>query len=461
MKKGVFTKESHIDAPVDEVFKWHARPGAINRLSPPWDPLTVIKSSQGIEKGAQVILKMKAGPVSFNWSALHTEYQKNRCFRDEQIKGPFSKWVHTHIFDSDGSHGCILKDRIEYKLPLDPVSTGLFDPFIKKKLERIFAYRHTITAKDISLHLSRQDKHPLTILISGASGLIGSSLIPFLTTGGHRVVQLVRKYPLTNNEDVFWDPSSGILDPGDLGKIDAVVHLSGENIGQGIWTQEKKKRIIESRVNGTHLISKTIAGLKDPPDVLICASAIGYYGNRGNQLLIEEDGPGDDFISDVCVKWEKAAEPAQQKGIRTVFMRIGVVLAPQGGALAKLMLPFKAGLGGKIGAGGQYMSWVSIDDVTGAIYHAFYNKDIRGPVNVVAPFPVTNLEFTKTLGKLFKRPTVFSVPSQAIKLAFGEMGKEILLSSTNVKPQKLIDAGYTFRYPDLEKVLSQTLGLDL
>ncbi len=459
MEKGIYIKKAHIQAPVEEVFRWHERPGAINRLSPPWDPLVVIRSTGGIEKGARVALKMKAGPVAYNWSALHTDYQENRLFKDEQVKGPFSKWVHTHMFEPDGDGGCILEDRIAYKLPFDFLMGRPADPFIKKKLERIFAYRHKITQEDIAIHLSGKKKKPLTILISGASGLVGSALIPFLTTGGHRVIRLVRRYPLTGKDDVFWDPAKGVLNVDDINHIDAVVHLSGENIGEGLWTQAKKKKIVDSRVNGTRLISETLSKLKTPPDVLVCASAIGYYGNRGEQHLTEADGPGDDFISDVCSQWEKAAAPAIENGIRTVFMRIGVVLTPLGGALSKLLLPFKSGLGGKFGPGNQYMSWVHMDDVIGAIYHAFYDNRMNGPVNLVSPEHVTNLDFTRTLGRVLRRPTMASIPSHVIKLAFGQMGREVLLSSTRVTPKKLMDAGYAFRHPGLEASLKQMLGI--
>ena len=460
MRKEIFIKRSKINAPVREVFKWHSRPGAIERMSPPWDPLDVVYKSGGIEKGAKTIMKMSAGPLplKIRWIAEHIEYKENRLFRDRQIKGPFAHWIHTHRFIPDGTDKCYLADEIEYALPINPFGNFFGSSLINQRLERIFHFRHTTLAYDIADHLRQKDKGPLTFLISGASGLLGSSLVPFLTTGGHRVIRLVRKSPLYDENEVFWDPASGLLDLDGIENIDVVIHLAGESIGQGRWTKEKKKKIVESRNKSTSLIAEKIAKLDPLPKVLISASAIGYYGNRGDEPLTEEDTCGADFISGVCSEWEQAAAPVKIKGIRTVFLRIGITLTPLGGALNKLLLPFKLGLGGKLGPGNQYMSWIGIDDVIGAIYHVVSNNNIEGPINVVAPNPATNLEFTKTLGKVLSRPTLFSVPETAIKPAFGEMGREILLSSTRVIPNKLLATGYRFRNPDLEGTLRHLLG---
>jgi len=459
MRKEIFTKRSHINASVDVVFKWHARPGALERLSPPWDPIHVIYKSGGITKGAKTGLKMNAGPLplKIKWIAEHTHYQENRLFRDRQIRGPFVHWVHTHRFIPDGSHKCYLEDEIEYQLPIHPFGNFLGRSLINQRLERIFHFRHTTLAYDIADHLRQKDKGPLTFLISGASGLLGSSLVPFLSTGGHRVIHLVRRPPLAADE-IFWNPFGGRLDLDGIGNIDAVIHLAGEHIGQGRWTKAKKRKIVESRNKSTALISEKIATLDPLPRVLVNASAIGYYGNRGDELLTEEDTCGADFISGVCSQWEQAAAPARVKGIRTVFLRIGIGLSPLGGALKELLRLFKLGFGGKLGSGSQYMSWIGIDDIIGAIYHVVSDDNVEGPVNVVAPNPVTNLEFTKILGKVLSRPTLFSVPETAIKLAFGEMGREILLSSTRVMPNKLVETGYRFRNPDLEGALRHLLG---
>lgn len=454
MKEHRFTKQSAIEAPVEDVFRWHARPGALERLSPPWDPVGVVRRTGGIEKGAVVTLKMHAGPVPYEWMAEHTDFEENRMFRDRQIKGPFSKWVHTHLFEPDGNGACVMEDRIDFALPFHPFG-NMAAPLVLKELDRIFEYRHRTLELDMACH--RLGKGASKILISGASGVIGSALIPFLTTGGHSVTKLVRRPPVSDGE-VFWDPESGRLDLEQIRGVDTVIHLSGENIGQGRWTNKKKKRIIESRTKGTSLIAETVARLDPPPKTFVCASAIGYYGDRGGETLTEEAACGLDFISGVCDKWEKAASPAMSRGIRVVFLRIGIALSPLGGALQKMLPVFKAGMGGKFGNGGQYMSWIGIDDVIGAVSHVIENDDIVGEVNIVAPKPVTNSDFARTLGRVLSRPSVFPVPEQAINLAFGEMGREVLLAGAKVMPKKLLDTGYLFRNPDLEGALRHLLG---
>ncbi|MDM8540186.1 TIGR01777 family oxidoreductase [Desulfococcaceae bacterium HSG9] len=459
MKKEIFIKKSRINASAEDVFQWHARPGALERLAPPYDPIWVVDRRGGIRKGATATLKIKAGPLHLKWIAEHTDYEENRLFRDCQKKGPFAFWRHSHRFEPDTDESCFMEDQIEYALLFNPLNRP-FIPVIRQKLERIFHYRHATLAHDLSLHNLRRAKKPLHIVIAGASGLIGSALIPFLTTGGHQVTRLVRKTPLPGANEVFWDPLDGRLEPSELKNPDVVINLCGEHIGQGRWTTAKKRTIIESRTQSTALLVKTIAQLKQPPKVLINASAIGYYGDRGEQSLTEEDSSGDAFISDVCRQWENEAAPAAANGIRVVLLRIGIVLSPLGAALARMLLPFKSGVGGKFGSGGQFMSPIGIDDVIGAIFHAINEDRLQGPVNVVAPDSVTNLEFVQTLGRVLKRPTFFSMPETAIKIMFGEMGRELLLASARVYPQKLLETGYKFRNPDLESILRHLLGLE-
>jgi len=419
----------------------------------PDNPQTGRNSARGT-----AVLKMNVAPFSFRWIAEHTDYEENRLFRDQQKKGPFALWIHTHRFEPDGTDACHLEDHIEYALPFHPLGNMVGASVIRKKLERIFDYRHRITALDMADHLSIKDQKPLNILISGAGGLIGSGLVPFLTAGGHHVTRLVRRPAASEKNEVCWDPASGHLNPDDIEGTDTVIHLSGENIGTGRWTEGKRKKIIESRTKSTRLIAETMTKLSPMPRVLVCASAIGWYGNRGNTVLTEKDVPGNDFISHVCEEWEKAAVPAVEKGIRVVFMRIGVVLTPAGGALGKVLPLFKLGIGGKAGTGSQYMSWIGTDDVIGAVYHVISDDRIHGPVNTVSPNPVTNLGYTETLGRVLSRPTLLPVPAAAIKLAFGRMGREILLSGARVMPDRLLETGYRFRNPDLEGALRHLLG---
>ena len=293
-------------------------------------------------------------------------------------------------------------------------------------------------------------------LISGSTGLVGSALVSFLSTEGHEVVRLVRATP--ERGEIGWDPSGGSIHEDGLEGLDAVVHLAGENIAEGRWTDAKKERIRESRVEGTRILCEALARLEGPPKVLVCASAIGFYGDRGDETVSEESAPGTGFLSDVCQAWEAAAQPARDKGIRVVHLRLGVVLSAEGGALAKMLFPFKMGVGGRIGSGDQYMSWISIGDAVGAIHHSLMTDSMEGPVNAVAPAAVTNSEFTKTLGRVIGRPTIFPMPGFAARLAFGEMAEALLLASTRVKPARLDESGYGFAHPDLEGALRHLLG---
>lgn len=298
----------------------------------------------------------------------------------------------------------------------------------------------------------------MKVLLSGSSGLVGSALIPVLTGGGHQAVRLVRSQPSDEVSEVRWDPDAGDIDAAGLKGVEAAVHLAGESIAAGRWTAAKKARILESRVKGTRLLAEALAGLKQPPKVLVSASAVGYYGNRGEETLREESASGSAFVSEVCRQWEAATEPAAAAGIRVVNLRFGVMLSATEGALPRLLTPFRLGVGGRLGSGKQFMSWITIDDVVGAILHAMGTETLRGPVNAVAPQPVTNREFTKILGRVLGRPTVFTMPAFAARLAFGQMADELLLCSQRVEPAKLLASGYQFRFPELEGALRHLLG---
>lgn len=297
----------------------------------------------------------------------------------------------------------------------------------------------------------------MIIAVTGSTGLIGSRLAALLASGGHRVMRLLRSKPRPELDEVYWDPAREMVDTMALGHVDAVVHLAGESIAKGRWTAKKKARIRDSRVDGTRVLSKALTRLSPPPNVMICASAIGYYGDRGDEWLREESPPGSGFLADVCRQWEAAAEPARERGIRVVHLRTGVVLSPAGGALRQMLPPFRMGLGGKIGSGRQYLSWVAIDDLLGVIMHALTTDTLQGPVNAVSPNPVTNLEFTRTLGRVLGRPTLFPMPALAARLVFGEMAEELLLASARVQPARLVTTGYQFRFPTLDGALRYLL----
>lgn len=296
----------------------------------------------------------------------------------------------------------------------------------------------------------------MKILIGGSHGLVGTALIKSLEAEGHEIYQLVRYAPRSDSE-IEWSPDRYSIALALIEGFDAVINLAGESIAEGRWTEDKKRRIRESRVKGTKLLGDALANLANRPKTFICASAIGIYGNRGDEILTETSAPGNDFLADVCVEWEKATTLATEQGIRVVNARFGVILDKNGGALKKMLPPFRLGLGGKIGSGKQWMSWIALDDVVGALKFALVNETLSGPVNFVAPNPVTNAEFTKTLGKALSRPTLFPIPAFGVRLLFGEMGEALLLGGQRVAPKELVSKGYQFQYSQIEAALPDVL----
>ncbi len=449
-----FLRTSALPFSARELFNWHARPGAFERLVPPWDDIEVVHSDNSIEDGARLVMKIHKGPASVTWEASHHDFIDGRQFVDTQVRGPFSKWVHTHRFEeTDG--GSVLIDDVEYELPLHPVS-GIAAAQTKAVLDRMFDFRHRRTLDDLTRHAPYLDQTPMKIAITGASGLIGTALTAFLTTGGHEVHALVRSQPKPG--EIQWDIKNQTIDAAGLEGMDAVIHLAGESI-TGRWTDEKKQRIRDSRTLGTELLAKTLAGLKKPPKVFVSTSATGFYGDRGETQLDETSKAGDGFLADVCKAWENAAQPAKDAGIRVVHPRIGIVLSPKGGALKELLTPFKLGVGGVVGSGEQYMSWITLDDIVGAFLHVLKNDDLSGPVNFTAPNPAQNREFTKTLGQVLSRPTFIPLPAAAVKLGMGEMGKALLLDGQRVMPKQLQSSGFKFLHPTLKAALQAELGL--
>ncbi|MBM4092103.1 MAG: TIGR01777 family protein [Planctomycetes bacterium] len=293
------------------------------------------------------------------------------------------------------------------------------------------------------------------IAVTGSRGLIGGAIVAELAQAGHRVTRVVRG--TAEPDQVSWDPEASVFDASCLAGVDAVIHLAGESIARGRWTAAIKERILASRANGTRVLCEGLARMAAPPAVLVSASAIGYYGSRGDQLLSEGSEPGDGFLPTVVREWEAATGPAAAAGTRVVLARFGVVLSPRGGALKKMLTPFQLGLGGILGSGRQYLSWIALNDAAGAVHHALAANTLHGPVNVVAPYPVTNAEFTKTLGRVLGRPTVARVPAFAARLALGEMADALLLASTRVHPGQLLASGYPFRCGNLEETLRHLL----
>jgi len=455
----IFEKSSELSVSAEEAFAWHCRPGAFLRLAPPWESIELLASG-GVSEGSRATIRMKLGPFARKWVAEHHDIIPGRQFQDLQISGPFAEWDHTHLLEPSSADRCILTDRIEYRAPFGFLGQFFGGRLIRNQLQRTFQYRHALTASDLKFHSAYSEEPAMKIAIGGSTGMVGSSLVSFLTTGGHDVARLYRSGPSLNDgtTNIVWDPSKGTIDAAALEGMDAVVHLGGHNIAHGRWTDRMKRLIRDSRVNSTTLLAKTLAGLANPPKVFVCASAIGFYGDRGQEVMTEESEPGPSFLSETCREWEEATAAAHDAGIRVVNLRIGVVLSPKGGALNKMLLPFKMGGGGVIGDGKQWMSWVCLDDLPRIILHAIQTESLSGAVNATAPGTVDNREFTKTLGRVLKRPTIIPMPAFVVKLAFGEMGKELLLGSTKTVPNRLQESGYEFAFPELEPALRHLLG---
>lgn len=451
-----FVRRSRLAAPASEVFQWHARPGAFERLTPPWEHVRVVEKHGGIEDGARLVMRLGPGGIGPRWVADHVDYVPDRQFRDVQTSGPFAFWEHTHRFEAAGADACWLEDDITYCLPGGVLGSLAGEAFTRRKLQRMFDYRHRVTADDVAAHARARAAGPLRILVTGAGGLIGSALVPYLTTGGHAVVRLGRA--AGGADAVHWDPAAGTIDRAALEGVDAVVHLAGESVAGGRWTAEKKARIRDSRVDGTRLLADALAGLARPPKVLVSASAIGIYGDRGADVVREDSPPGAGFLADVCRAWEGATAAATARGIRVVHLRLGVVLSAAGGALATMLPPFMLGVGGPVGDGRQFLSWIALDDVLDAILFALTTPTVTGPVNAVAPRPVTNADFATTLGRVLGRPAFVPFPAAAVRLLFGEMGEALLLASTRVEPARLAAAGFSFRHAELEPALRHLLG---
>ncbi len=446
-----------LDASPEAVFAWHARPGAFQRLTPPWAPIR-LEQFEGIREGDRAVLRIGPGPLPLRWVAEHYDVVEGRQFCDRQVQGPFAHWEHTHRFEPTDDGGCRLVDRIEYEPPAGGLGAAAAPYLLEPELRRQFAYRHRVTRRDLALHEQyNADEPPLTVAVSGASGLVGSQLVPFLQTGGHTVRRLVRSRPVGEG-DILWDPKAGEVEADKLEGVDAVIHLAAESVF-GLWTPAKKQRIYSSRADGTRLLAEALADLDDPPAAFVSASAVGYYGNHGTDIITEKDEPRKaGFLSEVCEAWEAATTPAAAAGIRTVQARIGVVLSPAGGAL-RLMLPaFWLGLGGRVGAPDQYFPWVSLDDVIGGLYHALWADDLAGPVNLTAPHPARMADYARTLGRVLNRPAVLSVPESLIRSVAGEVADEMLLKSARVVPQRLQESGYHVGYGQLEDALRHVLG---
>jgi uncharacterized protein len=442
MTETTLSYRSEIAAPPADLLRWHSSPGAFERLTPPWMDVRVLDGVGGIEPGHWKRLRVGVGPIGISWTLVHHDADDGTGFVDEQTDGPFAFWRHEHRFLSDGPERSLLEDRIAYQLPFGSAGRLVVGGQFERRLDSLFRFRHARTELDLARHAAAGVVRPQRIAISGASGLIGSQLVPFLRTGGHDVVRLVRRRPSADDE-IAWDPASGRIDVAALEGMDAVIHLAGASIAGGRWTKARKAAILRSRLQGTSLLANTLASLQRPPRVLVSASGIGYYGDAGSTPLTEESPLGKGFLADVCRVWEEATAPAANSGIRVVLPRFGIVLSGRGGLLARMTPLFRIGLGGPLGGGEQFMSWIALDDLLGVLLQAIADD---------------NRDFAATLGRVLDRPAALPAPASALRLALGEMADELLLVSQMARPAELEEVGFTFAFPALEDALRQELG---
>jgi uncharacterized protein (TIGR01777 family) len=451
----IFEWRGVMPASADEVFAYHARPGAFRRLAPPWQKLRVLEES-GDVAGGRVAFDVWFGPVKRHWLAETGSAMPGRQFVDRQLVGPFASWEHVHRFAPIDEGRSELIDHVEYSLPAGGLTDAVGEGPAGKTLSRLFRFRHERTRLDLGRHAEWADRPRLKVAIAGASGLIGSHLTDYLTTAGHRVVRLVRNKEAGPGE-IPWDPAAGALDHGALEGVDAIVNVAAVTLF-GIWTPGRKKAILSSRVQTTRTLAEAIARMESPPSVFINASAVGAYGSRGGETITEQTPRGEGFLADVCRAWEEAASPAREAGVRVVTPRQGIVISAAGGALATMSLPFRAGLGGRLGDGGQYWSWIAFDDLLAAFEWTLHDEELEGVVNFTAPEPLTNRQVTQTLGRVLRRPAALTAPAFVLRHGLGGLGDQMLLASQRAMPARLNERGFRFAFPALEGALRYELG---
>jgi len=456
-----FVKRSPMPVSAGALFDWHERPGAFERLTPAWQPTRVISRTGGITNGSRVEVEVPVlgGLLHQRMLMEHRDYVAGSRFTDVLVEGPFARWAHTHTMEPQPDGTSVLVDAIDYALPIGALGEAVAGWFVRGQLQELFAFRHARTRADLTQHMAYAHLPRLTIAITGGTGMIGSALTALLRTGGHTVRWITRS-PDAERGDIGWDPDAGTLDPAALAGVDAVVHLAGANVGER-WTAEHKQAIRSSRERGTRTLVSALVKMPNQPQSLISGSAVGYYGDTGSKVIDEASPIGSGFLADVSRGWEGETAAADAAGIRVAIARTGVVLSPAGGALAKMLPPFRLGLGGPLGSGEQWMSWISLEDEIAALYFLLMHQECRGPFNLTAPTPVTNATFGSTLGSVLRRPAVLPVPAFALKALFGEMAEGTILAGQRVLPTRLQAAGFRFQHPDLTSALQAELGVGL
>lgn len=448
-----FHWQSEFPVTPGQLFSWHERPGAFERLSPPWQSVASIEAEGGIRDGGRRTLRLAVAGLPVTWKLEHRDYEYGRNFSDVQVSGPFRSWRHDHRFSPGRTEDTsVLEDCIHYEAPGCFAGRVIGEPLISLQLDRLFRFRHRQTLLDVTRPWFG-DASGRKIAVTGATGAIGSGLCSLLETLGCEVVRLNR----LKGDPLCWSPASGAFPFDHLEGLDAFIHLAGAPIARR-WTATVKREVRNSRIDGTRFVVESLGRLKSPPATFVCSSAIGYYGTAAVDPVTEDGPGGDGFLADVCREWETAAAAASKWAERTVVVRTGVVIDPAAGALAKLLTPFRLGLGGAVGGGAQVMSWIGRDDLLDIYVVAVIDKQLRGVVNGVAPAAVSNADFSSTLARVLGRPAIIPAPAAGLRLAFGEMADETVLASQNVVPERLMDHGFRFRHPELEDCLRFYLG---
>ncbi|HJM24455.1 MAG TPA: TIGR01777 family oxidoreductase [Candidatus Thalassarchaeaceae archaeon] len=456
-----YKHETIVEADAESTFAWFEHEGSFRRLMPPWEVAEEVRADESLEVGSQRVFRFPMGPIKMTWVAEHTGYEPPRFFSDKMVRGPFWSWSHDHHLIEDNGTTKVV-DEVTYQVPFGPLGNladrVLGGRLVRRRISQMFTARELRLQRDLAQHAKFSEVPRKRILVVGSSGIIGTQLVAFLDTGGHDVWRLVRRSVKEGAKEMRWEPSSGVLERSKLEGFDAIIHLGGEGIGDKRWSRKRKKMIRDSRVDSTSLLSEAISNLRQKPEVFILASAIGWYGDRGDEELDEGSHSGEGFLPSVCVDWESAASMVRESEVRTIFLRSGIVLSGTGGALGKMLLPFKMGAGGPMGGGRQWMSWISLDDEIYAIHHLLMNVESDGVYNLTAPNPSRQKNFAKTLGKVLRRPAFAPLPAFVVRVLFGEMGVKLTLESQKVIPTRLVQEGYEFLHPNLEVALTDTLG---
>ncbi|MCD8481538.1 MAG: TIGR01777 family oxidoreductase [Verrucomicrobia bacterium] len=443
MPKHEFRAQTLIKSCLPEtLWRYHSVPGMVQRLTPPWERTCVEFTPETLTEGSVARLRIKKAGIWLSWHARHEDVQPGSGFADRQTKGPFAYWRHEHLFAGNGKDSW-LQDTVRFKLPFEPF-TRPAKQWVLQQLEAMFAYRHRITAMDIEREhtlFGGPATTKLRVAITGMTGMLGSSLATYLRWRGHEVIGITR-----NKKDgwIQWNPDAAELDPEQLEGLDAVIHLAGENLADGRWTETRKRSILQSRTRSTQLLVTTLANLKRRPSIFISASGI-HAGGTG-------------FPAEVCDAWEKASDGLDRIGIRRVILRFGAILQPSGGALAKMLPAFRMGLGGSIGGGQQRMPWIALEDAVEVTTLALERHDFQGALEVVAPQSINQAAFAKALAKSLRRPAIFPLPAMVVRVLFGEMGEAMVLSDISATPVKLLSRNYRFRWPKIEPFLHHVLG---